>query len=287
MTTVQNARPHEADAGATPMMESRDVRVVFRTGIGAARNEVVACDDVNLQLNRGEIVSLVGESGSGKSTLARAMNLLQQVDSGEIRLDGQPVVTRGRGKVKPLQYYKDVQMIFQDPFGSLNGLKPVSHIIGRALKLHGLAGTRAEVRERTLEVLERVHLSPAKEYIDRYPTALSGGQMQRIAIARALAVEPKVILADEPTSMLDVSIRLGVLNLLSELRDKQGVSILYITHDIASARYLADRMAVMYKGRLVEVGATEQVISEPRHEYTRTLIGAAPDPSRRKKKRRT
>jgi peptide/nickel transport system ATP-binding protein len=177
-------------------------------------------------------------------------------------------------------------MIFQDPFASLNSLKTIRHILGRALVLHGRAKGKAEIEKRTLELLETVHLSPAKEYIDRYPTALSGGQRQRISIARALAVQPAVILADEPTSMLDVSIRIDVLNLLDELRRTQGVAILYITHDIASARYVSDRMAVMYKGELVEVGPTEQVVSAPEHDYTRTLLDAAPDPDRRDRRRR-
>ena len=270
-----------------PVLEARDVRVTFEArSLKGRKHEIVACNDVSLSLGKGEIVALVGESGSGKSTLARALNLLQTTDSGEIRMDGHPVVSHGKDKVKPLDYYNDVQMIFQDPFGSLNTLKPIGHIIGRVLKLHGMAKTRAEVRQRTLELLELVHLTPGEDFIDRFPTSLSGGQMQRISIARSLAVKPKVILADEPTSMLDVSIRIGVLNLLRELRDTEGVSILYITHDIASARYLADRMAVMYQGDLVELGQTEQVVSDPQHDYTRTLIGAAPDPERRRKRRR-
>lgn len=270
-----------------PVLEARDARVTFEArNLKGQKHEIVACRDVNLSLGAGEIVALVGESGSGKSTLARAFNLLQPLDSGEILMDGSPVKTHGKDAVKPLDYYNEVQMIFQDPFGSLNTLKPIGHIIGRVLKLHGIATTRAEVRQRTLELLDLVHLRPAEDFIDRFPTSLSGGQMQRISIARSLALKPKVILADEPTSMLDVSIRIGVLNLLRELRDTEGVSILYITHDIASARYLADRMAVMYQGDLVELGETEQVISEPQHEYTRTLIGAAPDPERRTKRRR-
>jgi peptide/nickel transport system ATP-binding protein len=241
---------------------------------------------VDLSLGTGEIVALVGESGSGKTTFARSLALLNPIDSGSILLRGKPVTLAGSTRMKAVDYYRDVQMIFQDPFASLNSLKTIRHILGRALVLHGRAKGKAEIEKRTLELLETVHLSPAKEYIDRYPTALSGGQRQRISIARALAVQPAVILADEPTSMLDVSIRIDVLNLLDELRRTQGVAILYITHDIASARYVSDRMAVMYKGELVEVGPTEQVVSAPEHDYTRTLLDAAPDPDRRDRRRR-
>jgi peptide/nickel transport system ATP-binding protein len=269
------------------VLEAEDVTVTFEgKGLDGSSTTVTACDRVSLSLAPGEIVALVGESGSGKTTLARAFGLFQDIDSGEIRLSGRAVRGSGRSRVRPRDYYGEVQMIFQDPFASLNHLKTIRHIIGRAVRLHsGLRGRRA-VEERTLELLETVHLTPAEDYIDRYPSALSGGQRQRISIARALAVDPMVILADEPTSMLDVSIRIDVLNLLSELRREKGVAILYITHDIASARYISDRMAVMYKGSMVELGETEQVVLSPQHDYTKTLIAAAPDPGRRSRRRR-
>lgn len=270
-----------------PILEARDITVSFQ---GKARDgshtTIVACDNVSLQLGEGEIVALVGESGSGKTTLARALALHQDIDEGEIALKGKPVRLKGAGRVKPREYYGEVQMIFQDPFASLNHLKTIRHIIGRAVKLHSGLTSRKDIEARTLELLETVHLTPARDYIDRYPSALSGGQRQRISIARALAVDPAVILADEPTSMLDVSIRIDVLNLLDELRRTKGVAILYITHDIASARYISDRMAVMYKGVLVELGETDQVVLNPTHEYTRTLINAAPDPARRTRRRK-
>lgn len=277
----------KTETPSTPIaLAARNVNVTFpgrdREG---NRIEVRACRDVSLDLHEGEIVALVGESGSGKTTLARSLALLGEIDDGEILLNGKPVALTGRHKIKPIDYYKDVQMIFQDPFASLNNLKTIRHILGRTLKLHSQAKSNQEIEKRTLEVLETVDLTPARDYIDRYPTSLSGGQRQRISIARALAVNPSVILADEPTSMLDVSIRIGVLNLLDDLRRTQGVSILYITHDIASARYVSDRMAVMYKGEIVEVGETEQIVRNPAHEYTRTLIGAAPDPSRRTRRK--
>lgn len=278
---------HSPAADRPVVLAASHVNVTF---IGKDREgkrmEVQACKDVSLDLHEGEIVALVGESGSGKTTLARSLALLGDIDDGEILLNGKSVSLKGAHRIKPLEYYKSVQMIFQDPFASLNNLKPIRHILGRPLKLHRRATTRAEVNAKIRELLELVDLTPATDYIDRYPSSLSGGQRQRISIARALAVNPSVILADEPTSMLDVSIRVGVLNLLDELRRNQGVSILYITHDIASARYVSDRMAVMYRGELVEVGDTERIVREQRHEYTRTLIGAAPDPSRRVRRQR-
>lgn len=265
-----------------PVLEARDVTVSFQGRSSAGQPQTVtAVDRVSLALASGEIVALVGESGSGKTTLARTLALHQGIDDGEIRLEGAPVQLHGRGRVRAKDYYRTVQMIFQDPFASLNSLKTIRHILGRAVILHsGLRG-RARIEERILELLETVHLTPARDYIDRFPTALSGGQRQRVSIARALAVDPTVILADEPTSMLDVSIRIDVLNLLAELRTTKNVAILFITHDIASARYLSDRMAVMYRGSMVEVGETEQVVLDPQHEYTQRLIGAAPDPRRR------
>ncbi|MGP9538308.1 ABC transporter ATP-binding protein [Brachybacterium sp. AOP43-C2-M15] len=287
MTVQDSLAQPPAPPAAEAALEAHEVTVTFEgKGRDGSRQTVTACDAVSLSLAPAEIVALVGESGSGKTTLARALGLFQDIDSGQIRLSGRPVRGRGKDSVRPRDYYGEVQMIFQDPFASLNQLKTIRHIIGRAVRIHsGLRGRRA-VEERTLELLETVHLTPAEDYIDRYPSALSGGQRQRISIARALAVDPTVILADEPTSMLDVSIRIDVLNLLSELRREKGVAILYITHDIASARYISDRMAVMYKGTMVEFGETEQVVLSPQHDYTRTLIAAAPDPGRRTRRRR-
>jgi len=270
-----------------PVLMARDVTVTFEgRSRDGSHTTVVACDRVSLELGAGEIVALVGESGSGKTTLARALSLHQEVDGGEILLNGRPVRHHGPDRIKPREYYGDVQMIFQDPFASLNHLKTVRHIVGRAVRLHSGLTSKKDVEQRTLELLETVHLTPAEDYIDRYPSALSGGQRQRISIARALAVDPRVILADEPTSMLDVSIRVDILNLLGELRREKGVAVLYITHDIASARYISDRMAVMYKGVLVELGETDQVVLAPCHDYTRTLIAAAPNPARRARRRR-
>lgn len=238
-----------------------------------------AVDRVSLDLHQGKITALVGESGSGKTTLARLFGLFYPATSGQILLDGRPVRPRGTNR----DYYGQVQMIFQDPFSSLNSLKRVRHILGRALVIHGKAAGRKDTEAKVIELLERVSLTPGAAFLDKFPGELSGGQRQRIAIARALAVEPRVLLADEPTSMLDASIRIGVLNLLRRLRDSSGAAVLYITHDIASARYLADDIWVMHAGRLIEGGPAGQVIASPKQPYTRLLISSAPDPARYKR----
>ena len=279
--SVDQAAPPPSDQTAAvgpSVLRAENVSVVFDGKDNSGHKiEIHACRDVDVDLRRGEIVALVGESGSGKSTLARAFSLVHPPTAGQILLDGEPVGRRTRKR----PFYKRVQLIYQDPFASLNSLKSIRHILGRVVKIHTPGLSRQAVEQRTLELLELVSLTPAEDYIDRFPSSLSGGQRQRVSIARALAVDPEVLLADEPTSMLDVSIRLDVLNLLDEIRRERGVAVLYITHDIASARYISDRMAVMYSGELVESGPTEDVVARPKHPYTRLLLESAPDPSRR------
>ena len=276
-TTVPTPQDR-TDAAGSSVLRAEKVSVVFDGKDNSGRKvEIHACRDVDVDLRRGEIVALVGESGSGKSTLARAFSLVHPPTTGQILLDGEPIDRRTRKR----PFYKRVQLIYQDPFASLNSLKSIRHILGRVVTIHNRGLSRKEVEKRTLDLLEMVSLTPAEDYIDRFPSSLSGGQRQRVSIARALAVDPDVLLADEPTSMLDVSIRLDVLNLLDEIRRARGVAILYITHDIASARYISDRMAVMYSGQLVESGPTEDVVARPKHPYTRLLLESAPDPSRR------
>ncbi|GJF33096.1 dipeptide/oligopeptide/nickel ABC transporter ATP-binding protein [Kitasatospora sp. NE20-6] len=240
---------------------------------------VHAVDDVDLTLRRGTVTALVGESGSGKSTVARLLAQLHPRTAGDVRLHGVSTAVRGG---RPFRAYaREVQMIFQDPFGSLNPVHTVRYHLTRALRIHHRAGRGRDGLQQALgELLGRVHLAPADAYLDKYPHELSGGQRQRVAIARALAADPKVLLADEPVSMLDVSIRLGILNLLRDLRDRLDLAILYITHDIASARYFADETVVMYAGRMVEGGDSETVTQHPAHPYTRLLIASAPDPDR-------
>jgi peptide/nickel transport system ATP-binding protein len=251
------------------------VRRGVRDLLSRDRKVVHAVDDVKLTLRRGRVTALVGESGSGKSTVARLMAQLYGRTAGDIRLHGESVTVHGGRKFRA--YCRQVQMIFQDPFASLNPTHTVRYHLTRALKIHGRAG---ELEQNLRELLERVQLTPPERYLDKFPHELSGGQRQRISIARALGADPEALLADEPVSMLDVSIRLGVLNLLRDLKERLNLAILYITHDIASARYFADETLVMYAGRLVEGGDSETVTQNPAHPYTRLLIDSAPDPDR-------
>jgi peptide/nickel transport system ATP-binding protein len=239
------------------------------------RRTLRAVDGVSFTLRSGDIVALVGESGSGKSTIARMLARLTRPSAGQIRLDGQPL-RRGPRAVR--RYRGTVQMIFQDPFGSLNPVHTIGYHLRRPLHLHGLAKGRAALRQAVLALLERVNLSPAAEVADRYPHELSGGQRQRVAIARALAPRPRVLLADEPVSMLDVSIRLEILNLIDRLKREEDLAVLYVTHDLATARHFASQVIVLYRGQVVEAGPSDEVILSPRHPYTRLLAAAAPDP---------
>jgi peptide/nickel transport system ATP-binding protein len=246
-------------------------------GSGLFRRELLAAvSDVSFTLRPGAVTALVGESGSGKSTVARLLAKLYDPSSGTIRYAGGDVA-RQRGRRALLAYRSQVQMIFQDPFASLNPVKRIDHHVARPLLLHGLA-RRGDVSAHVHELLRTVGLVPPAEVAQKYPHQLSGGQRQRVAIARALAVEPSVILADEPISMLDVSIRIGILNLILQLKRELGIAFLYITHDIASARYVADEVLVMYRGRIVEQGPTDAVLLAPRHAYTRLLLSAVPNP---------
>ena len=239
------------------------------------RRVVHAAEDISLELRAGQVSAVVGESGSGKTTLARMLGWLVRPTSGQILLDGEPV-----GRRHLLDYRSRVQIVFQDPFASLNPVHDVHYHLSRPLRIHRRARGRAAVDDAVEALLARVKLEPAGEFARKLPHELSGGQRQRVAIARALAAGPSVLLADEPVSMLDVSIRLGILNLLGDLRDTEGMAILYVTHDIASARYFADTVTVMYAGRVVESGPAVEVTDHPSHPYTQLLLSAAPDPER-------
>jgi peptide/nickel transport system ATP-binding protein len=239
------------------------------------RSYVHAVDDVSFTLQRGRVVALVGESGSGKSTVARLLARLYEPDKASVLFEGRDV-SRDRGRNALRKYRSQVQMIFQDPFGSLNPVKTVRHHIERPLQIHGIVG-RDELESRVYELLRTVGLVPPEHVAAKYPHELSGGQRQRVAIARTLAVEPVVLLADEPTSMLDVSIRIGILNLMLKLKEEREIAFLYVTHDLACARYVADDILVMYAGQIVEQGPIEQVLAEPLHPYTRLLLSAVPD----------
>jgi len=242
-----------------------------RAGRGVRRPHVRAVEDVSLALHAGRITALVGESGCGKSTVARLLANVYPPTAGEVRLHGKPT-TNARA------YRSAVQMVFQDPFGSLNPFHRVHYHLARPLKLHGHARTRTELDKQVAALLERVSLTPVEQFMRKLPHELSGGQRQRVAIARALAVRPVALIADEPVSMLDVSIRLGILRLLEQLTRQENLALLYITHDIASARYFADEILVMYAGELIEQGPSEQVTATPAHPYTQLLLSAAPDP---------
>ena len=253
-------------------LEVRDLSKLFAIGSAFRPQHVHAVEDVSFSLRPGTITALVGESGSGKSTVARLIARLYDPTSGAVLFDGGDVARVKRRK-DILGYRSKVQLIFQDPFGSLNPVKTVRHHIERPLRIHHIVPP-AQVDERVYDLLNTVGLVPPDEVAAKYPHELSGGQRQRVAIARALAVEPKVVLADEPTSMLDVSIRIGILNLMIKLKEERGIAFLYVTHDLASARYLADDILVMYAGQIVERGPVEQVLAEPLHPYTRLLLAA-------------
>jgi ABC-type glutathione transport system ATPase component len=259
-------------------LEARDLVKDYRLGHGLRAATLRAVDDVSFTLEPGRTVALVGQSGSGKSTIAKLLMQLERPTSGQILLDGRPVDRRGAGLAR---YRRTVQMVFQDPFASLNPFHTVEHHLERPLRLHHRGLSDTEVHRRVLRLLERVRLTPAENVARRRPHELSGGQRQRVAIARALAPEPGILVADEPVSMLDVSIRLGVLNLLATLQREEQLGVLYITHDLATARHFSDEILVMYRGRVVERGPADEVILNPQHEYTKLLAEAAPNPERR------
>jgi peptide/nickel transport system ATP-binding protein len=252
-------------------LETTGLSKDFRLGRGKTLHAV---RDVSLGLYKGAVVALVGESGSGKSTVARMLAGQEKPTAGTVTLDGQLVSVSGTRAFR--RYKSEVQYVFQDPFGSLNPVHTVGYHLSRAVKLH--QGRGINVQQQVIALLEQVRLTPAAQFIAKYPHELSGGQRQRVSFARALAAQPKVMLADEPVSMLDVSIRLEMLNLLDDLCKRLHLALLYITHDIASARYFADEVLVMYAGQVVERGPAEDITQQPAHPYTQLLIASAPDP---------
>ena len=274
MTEVDNSRAN-ATVTDEPLLRTVDLSRHFRLGGMFSKQVLHAVDDLNVAIREREIVALVGESGSGKSTVARLLGRIYKPTRGEIYYRGRPLHSL-RSRKDTLWYRGEVSMVFQDPFSAFNPVFRVSHGVMRNLVLHRPDLSRNERRQAAHRVCESVGLSP--KMLTRFPYEMSGGERQRIGFAQALAVRPKLILADEPVSMLDVSIRAGVLNMMASLRDQESVSILYITHDIASARYVADRVIVMYAGHLVEEGPTEAVLSDPKHPYTQLLLSAVADP---------
>jgi peptide/nickel transport system ATP-binding protein len=261
--------PDDAVLVARGLTKHFRIRSPNHGGRISRRAVVHAAEDVDLRLLRGTITAVVGESGSGKTTVARMLARLVRPTSGSIVLNGHE---------RSLSDH--VQLVLQDPLSSLNPVHDVHYHLARPLQIHRKARRRAAVTAAVDELLATVKLEPAAEFAHKMPHELSGGQRQRVAIARALAAGPSVLLADEPISMLDVSIRLGILNLIEELREREGLTVLYVTHDIASARYFADTITVMYAGRVVERGSTFDVTDQPAHPYTSLLLRAAPDPER-------
>ena len=273
-------RPPEAPT--EPVLEVKGLSKDFPAGGLLSRRTIHALAGVDLTLHRGEILALVGRTGSGKSTLARIIARLEAPTAGRLLLEGRDVLARGPRRASR-QYRSRVQMVFQDPFASLNPAHSVERTLGRALALHRSApesggGTddQTDAVAEAARLLDAVGLEPG--LLGARPHELSGGQRQRVAIARALACDPEVLVADEPTSMLDAPLRAGILDLLARLRQERGLSILYITHDLASARHLADTTAVLQAGRLVETGPTAELMKHPSHPYTRLLLSALPAP---------
>lgn len=285
LTKPEEAPAHRAGAGGTApaLLEVHDLEVHFtlRGGfiqrvLGRDAGSVKAVDGVNFSLHRGEVLGLVGESGSGKTTLAKAVLCLVRPTAGSVLLDGETISTLPERRVRPLR--RRMQPVFQDPHASLNPTMNLEAAIGHPLKIHGLATTLEQRRAMVAEALERVGLVPVERFLSKYPSELSGGQRQRAAIARAIILGPELVVADEPVSMLDMSVRAKVLQLMLDLKRDLGLTYLYVTHDLATARFFCDRIAIMYLGRIVEIGSVDELFAHPRHPYTRALLEAVPDP---------
>jgi len=298
-----------------PMLEVNDLYKYFPVRSSLAdwlarkpARYVKAVDGITFSLEKGEVLALVGESGCGKTTIARTLIGLEDQSGGRILFDGKlvqsperrqraglvPLESSGPGSQQQLIFPKvtmkrlrqQAQMIFQDPYESLNPRSTIFDIVAEPLVVHGIARPRLERIQRVKAALEDAGLRPAEDYFLRYPHELSGGQRQRVVIASAMVLEPELLLADEPVSMLDVSIRAEILNLLRDLREKRGVSILFITHDLGTVAYFADRVAVMYLGRIVEIGSTHEVLKNPQHPYTQALLSVVPVPNPRLRRQR-
>lgn len=250
---------------------------------GSKKNVVKAIDDISFEIYEGETFGLVGESGSGKSTTGRALLRLYKPTDGEILFEGKDIANLKKGK-ELLEFRKEAQMIFQDPYASLDGRMKVRDIIAEGIDIHGIAKTAEERDAMVDELLETVGLN--KEHANRYPHEFSGGQRQRIGIARALAVNPKFIVCDEAISALDVSIQAQIVNLLKRLQKEIGLTYLFIAHDLSMVKYISDRIAVMYRGRIVEMGSADCVYNNPQHPYTKSLLSAIPLPDPREEKNR-
>jgi oligopeptide/dipeptide ABC transporter ATP-binding protein len=271
-----------ADALA-PLLEVRDLEVHFPLRgsfagrlLGRSGGVVRAVDGVSFELQKGEVLGIVGESGSGKTTLGRALLRLVDPTGGTITLDGRDVTGLGDRSVRALR--REMQMVFQDPHASLNPAMTIETAVGHPLRIHGVTRDRDEIRRRVSAVLDRVGLAPPEQYLGKYPSDLSGGQKQRAVLARAVILGPGLLVADEPVSMLDMSVRAKILELMLGLKRDLDLTYLYITHDLATAKFFCNRVAIMYLGRIVEIGDTAEIFANPRHPYTVSLLKAIPDP---------
>jgi len=267
-----------------PLLEVQDLKTYFPVRGGIWLRSVATCkavDGVSFQLSSGETLGLVGESGSGKSTTCRVVLQLLKPNSGSVKFEGQEIAGLGRRALRPLR--REMQMIFQDPYASLNPRKRIGQIVGDQLKVQKIASGK-DLRTRVEGLLERVGLAP--EHYNRFPHEFSGGQRQRIGIARALALEPKLVFCDEPVSALDVSIQAQIVNLLDDLQDELGLTYVFVAHDIGVVRHISDRIAVMNHGKIVETGDADQVCEHPRDEYTKKLLAAVPVPDPRESESR-
>ncbi|HET7328949.1 MAG TPA: oligopeptide/dipeptide ABC transporter ATP-binding protein [Nocardioidaceae bacterium] len=269
-------------AHGDPIMSLRDVEVhyqlrggTFARLFGLDTGTVKAVDGVSVELRKGEVLGLVGESGSGKTTLGRALLGLVAATKGTIEYDGQDLGSLSDGKLRALR--RDLQMVFQDPHAALNPSMDIETAVGHPLRIHGLA-SKDDLRQRVADALDRVGLTPPERFLTKYPSDLSGGQKQRAVLARAIILDPVLLVADEPVSALDMSVRAKILQLMLDLKTELDLTYVYITHDLASAKFFCDRVAIMYLGRIVEIGSTEEIFADPKHPYTKSLLQAIPEP---------
>jgi peptide/nickel transport system ATP-binding protein len=277
------AVPAAAAVPDEPLVSVRNLRTYYSLRgsfadrlIGREGGAVRAVDDVSLDLRKGEVLGLVGESGSGKTTLGRTLLGLVPATSGSVLFEGRELTTMSSGELRRLR--RRMQVVFQDPHASLNPAMTIAQAVGHPLEIHGIGGGRDQMRAQVASALERVGLAPAEQFMDKYPSDLSGGQKQRAVIARAIILNPVLLIADEPVSMLDMSVRAKILELMLSLKRDFDLTYLYITHDLATAKFFCDRIAIMYLGRIVEIGPSKSIYENPRHPYTQALLRAIPEP---------